>query len=125
MPTTSPDALPYPDGSGQPYVHLDIKALADAVQAMAGHMEIRDVQVGSTPAHSNAAGATTNTAVTFPVAYAAGTNVIVIIIEPGSTRHNVTPTLITATGYTHQASNWTTGGTAGVVARYIAFALLP
>lgn len=34
MGTTSPDAIPYPDAGAVPYVHLDIKALADKVQTL-------------------------------------------------------------------------------------------
>lgn len=125
MGATTPDALPYPDGGAQPYVHLDIKALADQTQALLARLKARDFQVGTTPAHSVGAGATVNTAVTFPTAFPAGANVVVIIVEPGNTRHNVAPISITNTGYTHQASNWTAAASASVVARYIAFQLTP
>ncbi len=34
MGATTPDALPYPEATASPFVHLDIKALAEAVQTL-------------------------------------------------------------------------------------------
>lgn len=38
--TGAPDNLPYPEGTDQPYVHLDMKALAEAVAARLAAMRL-------------------------------------------------------------------------------------
>lgn len=115
MGTTTRRALPYPEPSAP------ARDGAAAIQALAEALDANRTKVADTPAHSTAAGGSTNTPVTFASPFPAGVTPAVVIQNIGNTRLNYTILSVTNTGFTLQTSNWTTAAANAVVSTYVAW----
>lgn len=121
MGTTTTFALPYPEGSDQPVVHLDLKALGEEVDvslpllvssgALAGVAPSGDdrlvVQTKTATATTSAGGDLT---ITFPQAFGNGLCAVSVVNASGSsvgawfTIHTPTLTTVVARLYTGQSA---------------------
>lgn len=115
MGTTATQAFPYPEATASPFVHLDLKALAEAVDAKLA--AIPKIQSGNQAVGIIANGGASSLVVTFPVAFA---TVPKVVCTPGSARLGVAIESVSTTQVTLGFNNFSGASSSASTAHWVA-----